>query len=319
MANSYYKMIQGKKYDREMIETCERSQKRKSPLAIASAKKLVKKANDGGKVTATELETLKYCVIHFEWERAAKSYLKKELSKLDSRNTSNSSEEELPPAPYEQSTSLGYEEMVALNSREEMEVEEKKSSKPIPWRKVIVFSIGIILLLLLLWGIFSLLRFTIQKIKSRKSTNIESVSTPTIGTLPTIKNYESTIPKTPREAANFINTLKIPFEGKTLTLDDSTKERLDFLSEVLKKYPNFLIQINGHTDFIGEVPDNKVISEQRANLVRDYLLARGVNGSNLQAKGRGEYFEIASNYTTEGRKKNNRVDFRILPANLNKR
>jgi OOP family OmpA-OmpF porin len=80
----------------------------------------------------------------------------------------------------------------------------------------------------------------------------------------------------------------------------------------LKKYPELVVQVAGHTDSAGAADYNQGLSERRAATVRDYLINAGVNETNLSARGYGEAEPIADNADAEGRAKNRRVELRIV-------
>ncbi|MDF1549828.1 MAG: OmpA family protein, partial [Bacteroidales bacterium] len=72
------------------------------------------------------------------------------------------------------------------------------------------------------------------------------------------------------------------------------------------------IEMSGHTDNIGTVEANKLLSEQRANEVKQYLVAKNIIESRIVSKGYGESKPLAGNDTEEGRQLNRRVEFTIL-------
>jgi outer membrane protein OmpA-like peptidoglycan-associated protein len=73
------------------------------------------------------------------------------------------------------------------------------------------------------------------------------------------------------------------------------------------------IQISGHTDAMGKDADNLVLSNDRANAVRTFLINEGqIQASRLKAVGYGETKPVASNDTDEGRALNRRVELTIL-------
>ena len=75
-----------------------------------------------------------------------------------------------------------------------------------------------------------------------------------------------------------------------------------------------LIRVEGHTDNKGKPEKNMVLSQQRAESVRDWLVAGGVDASRLQAQGYGQTKPIMPNATDKGRRANRRVEFHIVEA-----
>jgi len=62
---------------------------------------------------------------------------------------------------------------------------------------------------------------------------------------------------------------------------------LDAVRDVLVANPKITIQVQGHTDNVGQGPYNLTLSQQRADSVRTYLVAHGIDGSRLVSKGFG--------------------------------
>ena len=74
----------------------------------------------------------------------------------------------------------------------------------------------------------------------------------------------------------------------------------------------FYVEIVGHADSKGNAEDNIMLSKQRANTVRDYLVSKGLDDSIVETKGMGDTMPIADNDTAEGRAKNRRVEILVL-------
>jgi len=94
------------------------------------------------------------------------------------------------------------------------------------------------------------------------------------------------------------------------------KKYYDLLSRVrngLDLYPDRKVVIEGHTDNRGEPKINQRLSLRRAETVRDFLIAAGMDGSRLKALGYGEVRPIASNDYDRGRAMNRRIDIIIQP------
>ena len=83
----------------------------------------------------------------------------------------------------------------------------------------------------------------------------------------------------------------------------------------LKKFPKSSIVIEGHTDSRGSAENNRRLSEQRANAVKQYLIANmGLSQDVIQAVGYGKSRPIESNEKAKGRAKNRRIDVVIIPS-----
>jgi OmpA-OmpF porin, OOP family len=92
---------------------------------------------------------------------------------------------------------------------------------------------------------------------------------------------------------------------------DGSIERLDRVAAVLLANPGSAVTITGHTDDVGSNADNQALSEARANTVRNYLIAAGIDGAQLTAVGAGESQPIADNATAEGKQTNRRIEFSV--------
>ncbi|TRX36310.1 OmpA family protein [Flavobacterium restrictum] len=109
-----------------------------------------------------------------------------------------------------------------------------------------------------------------------------------------------------------VNARAIYFTSSKATLSDARKgensTRLDAIKEILKNYPTAKFSINGHTDSTGSDKLNQKLSEDRAKVVVDALIARGISAANLESHGYGETQPVASNKTKEGRATNRRTE-----------
>ncbi len=102
------------------------------------------------------------------------------------------------------------------------------------------------------------------------------------------------------------------FETGAAVLDEESNLELDMVAELLLKYPNAKVEIGGHTDNVGNDESNHLLSQNRAQVVVDYLIAKGIPVSMMVAKGYGSSEPLADNATEEGRKLNRRTDLIIL-------
>lgn len=88
---------------------------------------------------------------------------------------------------------------------------------------------------------------------------------------------------------------------------------LSTAADVLVKYPDTYVTVEGHTDSTGSLAYNQSLSERRAMRVRDVLVENGVPFDRLSVRGYGESDPIADNETAEGRQANRRVQLEIRP------
>ena len=72
--------------------------------------------------------------------------------------------------------------------------------------------------------------------------------------------------------------------------------------------------VEGHTDSQGSSSSNQVLSQQRADAVRSYIISRGYPADLIQAQGIGEDRPVADNASAEGRANNRRVEIVIAAA-----
>lgn len=102
------------------------------------------------------------------------------------------------------------------------------------------------------------------------------------------------------------------FETGKADLQPGSYAVLDELVEYLKRKDDERVEIGGHTDNIGKAEANMILSQNRANTVRAYLLMKGISPDRVTAKGYGMDEPIEENDTAEGRAKNRRTEVKIL-------
>jgi len=105
----------------------------------------------------------------------------------------------------------------------------------------------------------------------------------------------------------------ILFDVNKDVVKPAAKTSLGKAAEVLVKYPDTYITVEGHTDSTGSAEYNQELSERRAMHVRDVLTQDGVPAARLSVKGYGASDPIADNATADGRQANRRVQLEIRP------
>jgi outer membrane protein OmpA-like peptidoglycan-associated protein len=106
---------------------------------------------------------------------------------------------------------------------------------------------------------------------------------------------------------------EVLFDFDSAELRAESRNTLGALAENLKRYPDNLVDVEGHTDSTGSESYNQRLSERRASNVADYLIDRGVTASSVTVWGFGEQRPRSSNDTADGRQLNRRVEIRIRP------
>ena len=100
----------------------------------------------------------------------------------------------------------------------------------------------------------------------------------------------------------------ILFDSGRATIQAESDPRLDRVVEYMTHMTSVRIRIAGHTDNVGDPQRNQALSEARAQAVRAYLLAHGIDASRVEAVGYGDTQPVASNDTEEGRAQNRRIE-----------
>ncbi|MBV6511918.1 MAG: hypothetical protein FMNOHCHN_01405 [Ignavibacteriaceae bacterium] len=82
--------------------------------------------------------------------------------------------------------------------------------------------------------------------------------------------------------------------------------------QILMANPSLRVEIQGHTDNIGSSEVNRKLSRDRADLVKQYLVSKGIAANRLSTSGFGAEKPIADNQTSMGRFLNRRIEFKVL-------
>ncbi len=102
------------------------------------------------------------------------------------------------------------------------------------------------------------------------------------------------------------------FETGKADLEEDAYKVIDELVAYLNRKDDERIELGGHTDNVGSAKSNLVLSEARANTVRNYLVAKGIDPTRVTAKGYGFSVPVADNKTEDGRAQNRRTEVKIL-------
>jgi outer membrane protein OmpA-like peptidoglycan-associated protein len=105
-----------------------------------------------------------------------------------------------------------------------------------------------------------------------------------------------------------VNMADVLFETGKYALSTDAQLKLAKLSGIIQAHPGLNLAIEGYTDTTGAADFNMKLSQQRADTVRQFLIAQGLSADTITSKGLGEADPIADNSTAAGRKLNRRVE-----------
>jgi outer membrane protein OmpA-like peptidoglycan-associated protein len=112
----------------------------------------------------------------------------------------------------------------------------------------------------------------------------------------------------PDVCAGTTTKAEVSFKTGSITLSEQGRAALDGMVACLSKNGASVV---GHTDNVGTLANNQLLSERRAKAVTAYLESKGVPADKLSAKGMGDTQPIASNASAEGRASNRRMDIQV--------
>ncbi len=105
---------------------------------------------------------------------------------------------------------------------------------------------------------------------------------------------------------------ELSFDADSTNLRSENFEILDEVYDFLVKYPNVTIEIGGHTNTIPPHEYCDKLSTDRAKSVAEYVVERGIDKSRVEYRGYGKREPLTESKSTSARKKNQRVEVKIL-------
>lgn len=113
------------------------------------------------------------------------------------------------------------------------------------------------------------------------------------------------------EEGTVLTLREINFDLDSANLPPGDQQRLQPLADFLRQNTDRRIVIEGHTDASGPEDYNLALSRDRAEAVRNYLVAQGIDAGRIRTRGMGEQFPVANNDTQAGRLQNRRIEVTI--------
>ena len=95
-------------------------------------------------------------------------------------------------------------------------------------------------------------------------------------------------------------------------LDPKSRLILDSIVDIIRRCPGLVIEVSGHTDSDGQESSNQYLSEKRAESVKSYLTASGIETNRIVTVGYGESQPAVPNDTVENKLRNRRIEFAVV-------
>jgi outer membrane protein OmpA-like peptidoglycan-associated protein len=111
-------------------------------------------------------------------------------------------------------------------------------------------------------------------------------------------------PSRPVDNTTWFDFDRLLFDTNSATLQPRSSEELANIGAIIKAYPNVHVKIGGYTDSTGDANANMLLSQRRADTVRQQLIGMGISPGRIEAKGYGDQHPLANNVTYAGRQQN---------------
>ena len=118
-------------------------------------------------------------------------------------------------------------------------------------------------------------------------------------------------PSTAAGTTTWFDFDRLLFDINSATLQPASGEQLGNIAAILKAYPNVHVKVGGYTDNTGDASANQLLSQQRADTVKQQLINMGISPDRLEAQGYGSQYPVADNATEEGRQRNRRISLLV--------
>jgi OmpA-OmpF porin, OOP family len=114
------------------------------------------------------------------------------------------------------------------------------------------------------------------------------------------------------KAGTVLRLENLTFQQNASRIEPASFEELDELVDILKANTKMIIQLEGHTDYIGPVKGNLALSEKRVLAIKDYLVKKGIAKARIKTLAFGGTKPLSREDTPEAHAANRRVEVRVL-------
>ena len=128
----------------------------------------------------------------------------------------------------------------------------------------------------------------------------------------TLDPYIKRIPLNPIAIGSKLTLYNVFYETDSWDLKQESLGELTKLYNLLNENKNVFVEIGGYTDSTGSFDYNKILSENRAKSVVEFLLEKGITSERMKYMGYGDNLPVGDNRTPEGRQLNRRTEVKIM-------
>lgn len=124
--------------------------------------------------------------------------------------------------------------------------------------------------------------------------------------------HGTAVVKKKHEAGQVILLNNLIFQIAKSKIEPESYPELDMVVNMMKESPKMVIQVEGHTDYLGDAAKNLKLSQQRVDAVKVYLISKDINKGRVKTKAFGGTNPISREDTPEAHRLNRRVELRVL-------
>lgn len=305
-SSSYYVVIRGKKYDRRMIELAEAMTKGRGDgrISIEDARNLLHLVKDANSYSDTEKRTMEYIRRNYRFTKETDAFFRTEIRRWAALKKNRKS----APAKAQSAATAP---ATLLTEPTELSTPAAAAKKS-PARQWILIGAGVLIALAALFYFFI---YRSMGEVYRQEATARTVGAPPNVEKPTPRPPDAAAesrPKASAELRKFVAAQKILFRANKTEFNAAALPVLDAIAKRLKT-ENARIRVTGHSCALGTASMKQKISEQRAQVVKDALIGRGVAAERIEARGVADSEPAGDNRTVAGRVASRRVTFSIIP------